>query len=182
MSGPLISIVPWPGDDPHRLDRVLLLRAAAAAGQPPVNGIVSIEVVEIPAGVELAVELVFPDAAVTVLPADVTITGGVRRPTVAVTNVTASGARLRVEVARRGDFSDYILTIARHGLPLPGFDRLLSAIPFGFRRQCEQPFDCGANAITPAPPPATAAINYLARDYEGFRRLMLDRFTALVPG
>ncbi|QDH33206.1 baseplate J/gp47 family protein [Porphyrobacter sp. YT40] len=179
----------WPSGDPRRQARAELLRAAAAVpGATPTNGIIAVEVIE--AGgeaVDLRLELVF-DAATSgparVRDTDIAISGGQRRPTVAVAEggVTASGRVLTVRVPRRGDFSLYTLRLERGGVPLPGFDPLLSAIPVGFRLQCAQNFDCETPDPADEAPLAQAAIDYLARDYAGFRRLMLDRFAALSSG
>ncbi|HEX8558116.1 MAG TPA: putative baseplate assembly protein [Pyrinomonadaceae bacterium] len=88
-----------------------------------------------------------------------------------------------VRVDRPGDFSTYTLRlVGAGGGPLAGFDPLLSAVGFSFKVECPDDFDCRAR---PACPPARAAepeIDYLAKDYESFRRLMLDRFAVLVPG
>lgn len=177
----------WASGDPRRQARAELLRAAAAVqGATQANGIIAVEVVD--AGgeaVDLKLELVF-NAATSgpsqVLRTDVSITGGQRRPTVATGTVTASGRTLTVRVPRRGDFSIYTLRLSRGGAPLPGFDPLLSVIPVGFRLQCTQNFDCDTPDPADETPLAEAPIDYLARDFTGFRRLMLDRFAALSPG
>lgn len=175
-----------PLDATARLRRALLLRRAAAAGRPPVNGIIGVEVDNAGGGgggaITVVAELVFPIAVGEVTPADVAIGGGVRRPTVAVTALVPDGGTMRIAVDRRGDFSDYTLAIGRHGAPLPGWDRLLSSARFGFRDACEQPFDCRAEPPPDAPPPAPLSVDYTARDFEGFRRLMLDRYAGSVPG
>ncbi len=167
-----------------RINRVNLLRRAAEGGGPQTNGIVSLEVRDSAGGLVLDLECVFPLPAAPddVRAADISITGGVRRPRVAVTGVSADGNVLHVGVERRGDFSDYTLRIARDGAPLPGFDPLLSEIVFGFRRECEAGFDCQRDPVVSSDPLPTAPIDYLARDYQGFRRLMLDRLAVLMPG
>ena len=166
-----------------RLHRVDLLRRAAAAGATPTNGIVGLEVAERGGRLYLDVEFVtdLPAAPANVHATDVTITGGVRRPEVAVTRVRAEGRVLHVQVARRGDFSDYTLRLARDGAPLPGFDPLLSEVVFGFRRECDADLDCGHEPATAVGPLPTAPIDHTARDYQGFRRLMLDRLAVLMP-
>ncbi len=176
----------WASGDPRRQARAEALRAVAApAGAPQHNGIIAVEVLEAPGGgIDLRLELVFPAATAgsgVVAVSDISITGGIRRPTVTVTNVAASGATLTVRVARRGDFSLYTLMLQRGGSPLPGFDPVLSTIPVGFRLQCEQNFDCDTPDPADEEQLAQASIDYLARDYAGFRRLMMDRFAALSP-
>jgi uncharacterized phage protein gp47/JayE len=90
---------------------------------------------------------------------------------------------VRTEVA--GDFSRYTLHLrasAGSDQPPGGFDPRLSSIEFSFKVECPSDFDC-ATAIT-CPPAAVdkPAIDYLAKDYTGFRRLMLDRLSLLAPG
>jgi hypothetical protein len=177
----------WASGDPRRQSRAEMLRAAALVpGATQSNGIIAVEVLN--AGgeaVDLRLELVFNAAASgpsRVQASDISITGGQRRPVVAVGPVTAAGRTLTVRVPRRGDFSLYTLRIARGGATVPGFDPILSTITVGFRLQCAQNFDCDAPGPADDPVLAQAPIDYLARDYAGFRRLMLDRFGALSPG
>jgi hypothetical protein len=175
----------WAADDPRRIDRANALRLAAANGEPEVNGIVSAEVVEAGGNIDIVLTLVFNAALAgprRILPADVIISGGVRRPNIPVESVTAAGRRLTLRVGRRGDFSIYTLELRRAGAPPPRFDALLSAIPIGFRLECDQPFDCEAPAPAEAADLERVPIDYLARDYAGFRELMMARFKALVPG
>lgn len=137
----------------------------------------------------------------------VSITGGVRVPTVPVRWVwplstidrvvddeLTAGERAVLEsmaaertsagdVARwaavcteeRGDFSTYTLRISGH----PRFDPLLSAADVEFKIDCAAPGDCKAEAMCPPQPVAPPALDYLTRDFAGFRRLMLDRLAVL---
>jgi len=65
--------------------------------------------------------------------------------------------------------------------PLPNMDRMLSSIQFHFKVECPSDFDCE----DPGPPGRARdfgpPINYLAKDYPTFLRLMLDRMAATVP-
>lgn len=171
----------WPSGDIRRELRAARLREAAAAGAPPVNGIVSVELTETGAALQLVCELVFAPAA-PIGAEDVTITGGVRRPSVVVRDPQIAGNVLTLTVAERGDFSIYNLALRRGGALLPGFDPLLSDIPLGFRLACQQGFDCEAEAPPAPQPPADDSIDYMARDYAGFRELMVSRFARNVPG
>src|SRR5262249_31255962 len=58
----------------------------------------------------------------------------------------------------------------------------LSWVDFSFKVDCPSDFDCAPGE--PVPPAQLPAVpfDYTARDYQGFRRLLLDRVTALVPG
>lgn len=92
---------------------------------------------------------------------------------------------LVIRTAVFGDFSQYTLHLrASSGSDEPpdGFDPKLSEIEFSFKVECPSDFDCDAS--TPCPPQIAAKpdIDYLAKDYTGFRRLMLDRLNLLAPG
>ena len=92
---------------------------------------------------------------------------------------------LVIRTTTAGDFSRYTLRLLASGgssLPPAGFDALLSSIVFSFKVECPSPFDCGDAPACPAPQPLAPDIDYLAKDYPGFRRLMLDRLNLLVPG
>ncbi len=82
----------------------------------------------------------------------------------------------------RGDFSTYRLVIERRTTDVPPFDPLLSAIDFSFKVECHSEFDC--QPVNECPPATRTApvIDYLARDYASFRRLMLDRLSVTMPG
>lgn len=92
---------------------------------------------------------------------------------------------LVVRTTTRGDSSRYRLALvaatASAGA-LTGFDPLLAEVTFSFKVECPSEFDCEAACTCPdgvlhAPP-----IDYLVKDYQGFRRLMLDRMGLLAPG
>jgi hypothetical protein len=83
-----------------------------------------------------------------------------------------------------GDFSLYSLRIvsgAGSDTPPAGFDPRLSEIQFSFKVQCESDFDCASITPCPAPPAVNPRLDYLAKDYASFRRLMLDRMNTLMP-
>ena len=138
-------------------------------------------------------------------PQDVQIDGGERIATVPVEWVAAAdnlpasadprlaegieapdlARTLVVRTARAGDFSQYTLRLrngAGSGQPPGGFDPMLSEIGFSFKVECPSDFDCAASPPCPAPSALPPDIDYLAKDYTGFRRLMLDRLSLLAPG
>ena len=83
-----------------------------------------------------------------------------------------------------GDFSLYSLRIvsgAGSDTPPAGFDPRLSEIQFSFKVQCESDFDCASTTPCPTPPAVNPRLDYLAKDYASFRRLMLDRMSTLMP-
>jgi hypothetical protein len=102
-----------------------------------------------------------------------------------VDGIDAPGRTLVVRTAVAGDFSRYTLALVAgpgSSAPALGFDPLLSRLAFGFKVECPTPYDCAADTTCPVDRPPAPQIDYLARDYESFRRLMLDRLSLTVPG
>lgn len=115
----------------------------------------------------------------------VVVAGGRRERDVEVVGVQTDGAVLTVTVDRPGDFSPYELRLvdplADDDVPA-GFDTQLARVVFSFKASCESELDC---LPVPCAAPAAAAgplLDYLTKDYEGFRRLMLDRMAATMVG
>ncbi|MFE3828455.1 putative baseplate assembly protein [Streptomyces sp. NPDC059092] len=107
--------------------------------------------------------------------------------------------RLFVTLDRTGDTSRYRFSLVdtdpygRPGTePFPGFDQRYFSAGFDFRADCPTPFDCVDEAADRHPgvpgtdaPPATAAapvIDYVARDHDSIRRVILDRLALTTPG
>lgn len=90
---------------------------------------------------------------------------------------------LEVHVTPRGDFSPYTLKLVEDsaGIPLAGLDPELAAIDFRFKVECENPFDCLPRTVCRTPSADAPEIDYLAKDYAGFRQLILDRMAVLLP-
>lgn len=83
-----------------------------------------------------------------------------------------------------GDFSTYTLRLVSgpgSDTPPAGFDPRLSEIQFSFKVQCDSDFDCASTTPCPTPPAINPRLDYLAKDYASFRRLMLDRMSVLMP-
>jgi hypothetical protein len=99
--------------------------------------------------------------------------------------VSAAGNVLTVGVDGPGDFSTYRLSLVNSRTdptPPKGIDALLAGVDFSFKVDCPSDFDCEAPSPTAAAPAATAPpIDYLAKDFASFRRLVLDRLSVLVP-
>ena len=92
---------------------------------------------------------------------------------------------LVVRTNSSGDHAPYQLAlVANSGSDEPpaGFDPRLSIISFSFKVECPSDFDCAPACPCPDEAAAQPDIDYLARDYQGFRRLMLDRLSLLTPG
>jgi len=76
-----------------------------------------------------------------------------------------------------GDFSIYTLTV--NG---PDIDPFFSNAKFRFRLGCDDPFDCISPATQVAPQPEMAvAIDYLTKDYAGFRQALLNFIPTRLP-
>lgn len=106
---------------------------------------------------------------------------------VQVVQVLAGTANtLRLKLAPVGDYSTYLLSTTAAGLSSPAnllplaMDPLLNALPFKFRPGCFN-LNC-----TPAdrvkPPPSDPVIDYLARDYDSFRHVLIAAMMRRVPG
>ncbi|MEA2114336.1 MAG: baseplate J/gp47 family protein [Thermodesulfobacteriota bacterium] len=83
-----------------------------------------------------------------------------------------------------GDFSLYTLRLVTNSsvdTPPVGFDPHLSSLTFSFKVQCDSDFDCDTSTPCPTPPSKVPQLDYLAKDYASFRRLMLDRMSVLLP-
>lgn len=125
---------------------------------------------------------------------NIRITGGVRFPAPQVDPVvqalpgagTVASYVVTIPGGQQTDYSTYRLeVVAGPGQPGPPtfLDPHLAAVEFSFKVDCGSELDCAE----PPPPPGTEVVDdpefdYLARDWEGFRRLMLDRLSVLVPG
>ena len=94
-------------------------------------------------------------------------------------------AALVVRATSSGDFSTYVLRIVRTpdspDEPADGFDELLSSAVFSFKVDCPSEFDCAVDQRCEDVEPPAPHIDYLAKDYASFRRLILDRLSVLVP-
>jgi len=91
---------------------------------------------------------------------------------------------LVVRTDSNGDYSKYTLQvlIAESCVNPPALDPQLSELEFSFKVECPSRFDCKEDRVCPAPSYPQPRIDYLAKDYASFRRLMLDRISLLIPG
>lgn len=122
------------------------------------------------------------------------IEGGVRVTGVKIKTLAVAGNVATLTVDEAGDFSNYTLRLVtgeeENESPPSGFDRPLAALTFSFKVECPSEFDCAAPLTSPHFPRNSAEnggnaggpqIDYLAKDYASFRRLMLDRLSTLMP-
>jgi hypothetical protein len=90
---------------------------------------------------------------------------------------------LVVRTSEPGDFSTYTLRLIPIDPDDPNwkFDPQLDSIDFCFKVDCPSDFDCKPDCFCPPEPIVQPDIDYLARDYSTFRRLLLDRMSVLAP-
>ncbi len=115
---------------------------------------------------------------------NVTVEGGTRVRDIKVVSVATNNDVLTVQVNARGDFSFYTLRVVNGpgDLSTPaGFDPQLAAVDFSFKAGCPSEFDCQQIRECPPEKRVEPEIDYLAKDYASFRRLMLDRLSAITP-
>ncbi|HEU4456857.1 MAG TPA: hypothetical protein VFR81_27565, partial [Longimicrobium sp.] len=116
--------------------------------------------------------------------AQVIVRGGVRVVDPRVASISAAGRVLTVHVQQPGDFSRYTLRLVATPTaedPPAGFDPVTSEVEFSFKVDCPSDFDCKPADECPEELPPAPRIDYLARDYASFRRLMLDRMSVTAP-
>ena len=159
------------------------------------NGIDYVEVVDQDAPLPksnrqrfLRVHFVNDIAANSLAKPNVTIAGGERiQPIVILDAIIGTGDDadvLTVEVQEPGDFSIYTLSLVRgphDPAPPDEIDPRLAAVDFSFKVECPSDFDCAPQHLCPPTPREQPEINYLAKDYASFRKLILDRMSLLLP-
>jgi len=163
-------------------------RRIDVANSTTLNGIDFVEVVDVGAQFQqgLRVHFLRAPAPAGITAANVRISGGERFTGIVVDQPpTYDGAVLVLHVNQPGDFSTYTLQLVQpdgSGLPMAGMDPVLASAQFSFKVDCPSPFDCQPAATCAPTVAAVPELNYLAKDYAGFRQLMLDRLATQVPG
>jgi hypothetical protein len=119
----------------------------------------------------------------------VIIQGGTRIVDIRPLAVALVGDRLEIAVSEEGDFSDYTLALGWRLQPdgtfepqIAALDRQFSIAPINFKAGCPVDFDCRAPEVCPPERPVEPLIDYLAKDYASFRRLLIDLIPQLNPG
>lgn len=94
---------------------------------------------------------------------------------------------LELRVNKPGDFSNYTISFVdvENGQPtnrpMSGFDSRYSQVSFSFKASCPTDLDCKQPCTCPPPQRTQPDIDYLAKDYESFRELILDRLALIMP-
>jgi hypothetical protein len=107
------------------------------------------------------------------------IIGGIRIVDLKVTSIEpgSNASMLRVLTDREGDFSPYVLDIDHASI-----DVERSQATFSFKAGCPSELDCRTLPDCPPTVLDEPALDYLAKDYQSFRRLMVDLIAERNPG
>lgn len=85
--------------------------------------------------------------------------------------------QLIIQLSEVGDFSPYVLRL----VDVADVDAFYDGAEFHFRLDCPTGLDCAPVCDPPPPAPSGPELDYLAKDYTGFRQLLMDRMALLVP-
>lgn len=144
----------------------------------PLNGIDFVEFQREPAN-RFILDVTFLKAPPVLGVGNFAVNGGIRIVDIVVTAVEAvvgEPLKLRVLVDREGDFSPYVLSVDH-----PAMDLERNQAVFSFKAACPSEFDCRPTSDCGLPPRAEPALDYLAKDYQSFRRLMVDLISERNP-
>jgi hypothetical protein len=174
-------------------------RRDVIASRADLNGFDFLEVLDAPTQPDdqrqrtLFVHFINDPTGLALTAANVRIEGGERIRNVGVIQAgiavdPRSGDTVRpvlvVEVDRAGDFSTYTLRLVVDPTApnaLNGLDPVLRDIDFSFKVNCRSDFDCSPRCDCPEVARKEPAIDYLARDFNSLRQLMLDRLSSIAP-
>lgn len=132
-------------------------------------------------------------APVLVDSSNVVIEGGRRIQDIRVDKVTLNRSEMaelddtmEVVTDKEGDFSFYTLRMVtrdEHGdyQPHSSFDPRYDCVEFSFKVDCPSDLDCQQALVCPPEQREEPVINYLAKDYDSFRQLILDRLALVMP-
>lgn len=132
-------------------------------------------------------------APVSLDPSNVIIEGGRRIRSIRVDKVTVNRSMMaelddtmEVVTDKAGDFSTYTLRVVMrdehgHEQRHPSFDPRYDRVEFSFKVDCPSDLDCQQVTVCPPEPRDEPVINYLAKDYDSFRQLILDRLAVVMP-
>jgi hypothetical protein len=111
-----------------------------------------------------------------------TITGGVRIRNIKILEITfpsTSDKLVVLTVNSAGDYSNYLLEITADPTKL---DYRFSKKYFNFKAECASSFDCKKRIICEADEEKeTPIIDYMAKDYNSFRKVLIDYIYQKIP-
>ena len=165
-------------------------RRALVLQSPNLNGIDYLEVSkgDDGCGKQLLITMLKDARNLTLGPSQVQITGGTATSQVTAGSVSVGTAAapkvVTAQLNQSGDFSTYTLSLVANPStsdPPEGFDPQLSTVTFSFKAGCPTVADCLPCDCCPPDSTPEPDINYLAKDFGGFRQVMLDRMAVLAP-
>lgn len=157
------------------------LRRGVILEHPTLNGIDYVEYDEfaaLPLSQRFRLSITFLKAPPAGLAAaDVVLTGGGRitgirtlpGPLAAAPTPASPPHTLFVQLDGAGDFSDYLVRVSH-----PALDPALDHALFSFKAGCPTELDCRPRDDCPEEPRPEPLLDYLAKDFASFRRLLLD--------
>lgn len=152
-------------------------RGMLASAAHPLNGIDFVEYTRTPSTHQLTVTFVKARPASPALDkSHFSIAGGLRITGIDVESIVlpaASQKSVILMLSAEGDFSTYVVRVQH-----PQVDMELSEVSFGFKASCPSPFDCRSDCDCGEGALEEPALDYLARDYQSFRRMLLDFMSA----
>jgi hypothetical protein len=159
-------------------------RRALVLQSPNLNGIDYLEVIgPSGCGTQLAITFLKNARSLALDSGNIVISGGAAVTVHSIAPATKEDPLvITISLNETGDFSAYTLTlVAGPGIvdPPDGLDPQLSSVSFSFKAGCPTPADFLPDNCCPPPSQPEPDINYLAKDYEGFRQVMLDRLAVL---
>lgn len=175
--------------------RQAVRNAVDGQGEPFVNGMDFVEVVPGTSQCELDLHFIHPlpqqtDGVPEGPALDATNFRIARQPphtgrnAISVESVDIHDNVATLTVEEPGDFAFYdLLLIAAEDSDVPpaGFDTQLAVLRFSFKAACTTDADCKDLPLCDAEPEATPFIDYRARDFESFNRVLTDRLRQLLP-
>jgi hypothetical protein len=170
-------------------------RRALVLQSPKLNGIDlnGIDYLEVPkgddgCGKQLVITMLKDARNLSLDRCQVQIKGGTATSQVTVASVSvgtnAAPKVVTVQLNQSGDFSTYTLSLVADSCttdPPDGIDPQLSTVAFSFKAGCPTVADCLPCNCCPPDTTPEPDINYLAKDYGGFRQVMLDRMAVVAP-
>ncbi|MGB3243251.1 MAG: hypothetical protein WBB25_01850 [Sulfitobacter sp.] len=155
--------------------------AVLLAPAHPLNGLDFVEFrrdLSAPVGQQFRLEAHFLKPPPVLTAGDAYLLGGVRVVGLRVLDIQPSADPLQLDVFvdREGDFSTYVI-----GFDHPDLDPERSEARFGFKAGCPSDFDCRQIDVCGPDPLEAPDLDYLAKDYQSFRRLFLDLIAVRNP-
>ena len=100
-------------------------------------------------------------------------------------NSTKRKKLIVIKPTQEGDFSVYTLKLVadkeKPNETLPNFDPVFSQIDFSFKVDCALDFDCKIDKKCPPVNLKEPVLDYMAKDYASFVKLVLSRFGHIMP-